>query len=118
VQDFGHFIPAFTAADVNHHVGFRVFRERLFDYGLPGAEATRYSDGTALDDGKEQIEDPLSGDERAVAGEPASERSPFADWPGMGQRQHGAVVQCGNRVRYREGPLLNVRDSAFRAGRH
>jgi hypothetical protein len=90
----------------------------LFDHRLAGAEPTRHGNGTALDDGKEQIEHALSGDERAVARKPASEGSPFADRPRMRKRQRGAVIQRGDRVRHGESPLLNIRDSAFQTRRY
>ena len=111
LEDLGEFVAAFSASDVDDHVGVGPFGEGLFVNGLAGPEPTRDGGGAAPGDRVENVHHPLAGDERERQGR-GVERRVAGDVPASRvDRDTGSIVdpdhglgrherssgQCGSR---------------------
>ena len=107
-QHFSHLVPPLAAPDVDDDVGFGILGERLLDHRLPGAETTWHRDGATLRHREEKIEDPLSGNEWAIVGEPRRHRAGPTHRPKMCEAEFRSVLQPGDRVTHRVLPRRDV----------
>ena len=70
-EHVGHLVAALAAADVDDHVGGAPLGDLLEEHGLAGAEAARDGGAAAPGDREHGVENPLAGQQRLVALEPA-----------------------------------------------
>ncbi len=64
IEQAGHLVAAFTAADIDHDVDIGVLGDGLLKDRLAGAEAAGHDGDATLEQGKEKIEAALTGDQR------------------------------------------------------
>ena len=97
VQRVGQLVAPLAAAHVDDHVRVTPFRDLLEEHGLAGAEATEHRGRRTFRDRLEEVEDPLTGDERDRGFEAIAVRAWLADRPPLGDGDRDAV-DGGDRI--------------------
>src|SRR5690242_20670717 len=70
LQHFGHLVAAFTATDVNNHLGVRPFGDAMLSNRLARTKRTRNTCRATFGNEEERIQDALTGDQRNVMPKP------------------------------------------------
>ena len=87
LQDFGHFIAAFTAADIDNDIGVAPFCQLMLRHRLSGAESSGNSRRTAFGNREQRIDDALAGNQGTVDRYPFVHRARDPDRPALAERK-------------------------------
>ena len=87
VQHVRHLIAPLAAADIDHDVGFRPFRQLVLDHGLAASEGTRHCRHAAFGDREKCIDDALARYKGHLRRKLLLVRTAPADRPFLHQRQ-------------------------------
>ena len=66
VQNLGHLVAALAAAHIDDDIGVAPFGQLVLGHGLAGAETAGDGGHAALGNGKQRIDDALTGDQRTA----------------------------------------------------
>jgi hypothetical protein len=98
MKDVRHLVAALSAADVDDDVGIAVFRQGLLEHGLARSETSRHGDRSTFRDRKEEIENPLSGEEGPVRLDSGRGRPRSANGPPLHHRDRITRVEIDDCI--------------------